>query len=670
MSLCSYDSDPHSAPASALSGELAPVSILRLAFAEAPHGVMMYAEGGTILFANRVACSILAYSPDELVGQPISRLLPDPIHAAHADLSKRFWTNPEARTMSADRTVHAVRRDGMVIPLEVGLNVVTAGDSRYVVASLLDVTERLNLEARLIAATNEHLGFQRLVADIAARFANVEEDALDDLIVDSLREIVEALQLDRTILWRWEIGAALVIPIYYWVRPPNPSPPPPFAVASIPFVMSKLQAGEAVWFTRVEDLPDPVDREAFRQRGARSSAVVPVALNGAREGSLGGLAFSSTSMEHEWVPAVLERLRLVAGVISQALARKAGEAALQKALDEIHLLRDRLSERSVETRRDVKVTPTPRSRLIVSESSSVLRALAQLEQVAATPATVLLLGETGVGKEVFARAIHDFSPRHRRAMVVVNCAAIPTSLIESELFGRERGAYTGALSRQIGRFETASQSTLFLDEIGELPAEMQIKLLRVLQERVIERLGSPQPIKVDVRIIAATNRDLEKAVQSGTFREDLFYRLNVFPIVVPPLRDRTEDIPGLVWTFIDEYSRAFGKTIDSISHESMQELRRYHWPGNVRELRNVIERAVILATGHQLIVSAPRPSVATMPQTAMTLAALEVKHIRGVLDTTNWRIRGRGGAAERLGLKPTTLESGMSRLGIARKQVS
>jgi formate hydrogenlyase transcriptional activator len=254
--------------------------------------------------------------------------------------------------------------------------------------------------------------------------------------------------------------------------------------------------------------------------------------------------------------------------------------------------------------------------------------------------------------------------------VVVSCAAIPTALIESELFGRERGAYTGALSRQIGRFEAANQSTLFLDEIGELPAEMQIKLLRVLQERVIERLGSTQPIKVDVRIIAATNRDLEKAVQRGTFREDLFYRLNVFPIVVPPLRDRAEDIPGLVWTFINEYSRSFGKGIDSISPESMQELIRYPWPGNVRELRNVIERAVILFTGGQLIVPAPRPSMTTTQQTAMTLEALEAEHIRTVLDGTNWRIRGRRGAAERLGLKPTTLESRMARLGITRKQAS
>jgi transcriptional regulator with GAF, ATPase, and Fis domain len=251
----------------------------------------------------------------------------------------------------------------------------------------------------------------------------------------------------------------------------------------------------------------------------------------------------------------------------------------------------------------------------------------------------------------------------------VNCSAIPTALIESELFGRERGAYTGALSRQIGRFEAANQSTLFLDEIGDLPAEVQVKLLRVLQERVIERLGSTQSIKVDVRIIAATHRNLEELVEQKTFREDLYYRLYVFPIVVPPLRERIDDIPGLVWSFIDEFSRMFGRTITSISNDTMAELQRYSWPGNVRELRNLIERAVIVSTGPQLVVPVPSPLV-RVPQTAMTLTELEVDHIRSVLVSTGWRVRGAGGAAERLGLKPTTLESRMARLGITRKSTA
>ncbi len=300
------------------------------------------------------------------------------------------------------------------------------------------------------------------------------------------------------------------------------------------------------------------------------------------------------------------------------------------------------------------------------ESAAIRQVLVQIRQVAPTPSTVLLLGETGTGKEVMARTIHDLSPRRQRPMVPVSCAAIPAALIESELFGREKGAYTDAFSRQIGRFEAAHRSTLFLDEIGDLPMAVQVKLLRVLQERVIERLGSAQPVKVDVRIIAATNRNLEDAVRDKTFREDLYYRLNVFPILVPPLRERVEDIPALARTFVDEFARSFGKTIESVSEESLRGLQRYPWPGNIRELRNVIERAVILATGPHLAVAAPHLRDRPAPRTGMTLTELEVSHIRAVLASTNWRIRGSGGAAERLGLKPTTLEGRMARLGIAR----
>ena len=302
----------------------------------------------------------------------------------------------------------------------------------------------------------------------------------------------------------------------------------------------------------------------------------------------------------------------------------------------------------------------------VWESPAIRRALQQAEQVAPLPSTVLLLGETGVGKEVLANTIHELSPRRHRPMIRVSCAAIPTTLIESELFGHERGAYTGAVGRQLGRFEAANQSTLFLDEIGELSADVQVKLLRVLQDQVIERLGSTQPVKVDVRIIAATNRDVEKAVAEGRFREDLYYRLNVFPIEIPPLRERVEDVGPLAWQCVREFSKSLGKSIESISVESIQEMERYHWPGNVRELRNVIERAVILAKGPQLTVAMPQPTASRKLQPSLTLRNVQIEHIRATLQSTNWRIRGAGGAAERLGLKPTTLETRMAKLGVTR----
>ena len=290
-----------------------------------------------------------------------------------------------------------------------------------------------------------------------------------------------------------------------------------------------------------------------------------------------------------------------------------------------------------------------------------------MRQVAPTNSTVLLLGETGSGKEMFATRIHELSDRHRRPMVRVNCAAIPPTLIESELFGRERGAYTGALAQQIGRFEMADHSTILLDEIGDLPLEVQVKLLRVLEERQFERLGSPRPIRVDTRIIAATHRDLEKLMAAGTFREDLYYRLCVFPIRVPPLRERVADIPLLVWRFVEEFASAFGKQVDSISKDDMAALQQYSWPGNIRELRNVVERAMIMGTGRRLTFSVPAASPA-WARRSEKLEDVAREHIRTVLESTGWRVRGVDGAAKRLGLKPTTLDDRLARLGLKRPQ--
>jgi transcriptional regulator with GAF, ATPase, and Fis domain len=358
----------------------------------------------------------------------------------------------------------------------------------------------------------------------------------------------------------------------------------------------------------------------------------------------------------------LEQVCVALDADSSTIRRLADEK-LRDALAEGDRHRDQLENEYL--RREV--TALQGSSLIVGKSQALRHALDQASQVAATGATVLLLGETGTGKELFASEIHDLSPRRNRPMVPINCSAIPSALIESELFGREKGAYTGALSRQAGRFEVADKSTLFLDEIGDLPLDMQIKLLRVLQERRLERLGSTKPIPVDVRIIAATNRDLEKGIAQGTFREDLFYRLNVFPIRVPPLRERLDDIPMLVWSFVDEFSKAYGKRIESVSKDSMLALQRYPWPGNVRELRNIVERAVIVSPGPRLSIDPPKPSAAAgSAHSSLALADIERDHIVAVLNRAKWRIRGPGGAAELLGLKPSTLESRMAKLKIQR----
>jgi transcriptional regulator with GAF, ATPase, and Fis domain len=307
--------------------------------------------------------------------------------------------------------------------------------------------------------------------------------------------------------------------------------------------------------------------------------------------------------------------------------------------------------------------------LITGESPAIQEALAQARRVAATSSTVLVLGETGTGKELFASYIHAFSERRHREMVCVNCAAIPSTLIESELFGREKGAYTDAFTRQVGRFELADHSTIFLDEIGDLPAEVQVKLLRVLEERQIERLGSVKSIPIDTRVIAATHRSLEELVDDGTFRADLLYRLNVFPLRVPPLRERGEDIPLLVWRFIEEFSKAFGKRIEEVPRDNMAALQRHSWPGNIRELRNAVERGIILAREPRLTIPIPMPlSVARLP--SLRLVDVQKAHIRKVLETSGWRVRGIGGAADRLGLRPTTLETRMAKLGLTRPRAS
>jgi formate hydrogenlyase transcriptional activator len=303
--------------------------------------------------------------------------------------------------------------------------------------------------------------------------------------------------------------------------------------------------------------------------------------------------------------------------------------------------------------------------VIAGESPALKRVLDDVDRVAATDSTVLLLGETGTGKELFATRLHERGVRKNHGMVRVNCSAIPSTLMESELFGRERGAFTDAHSKQIGRFELADHSTIFLDEIGELTPEIQVKLLRVLEERQFERLGSPKPIHLDVRVIAATHRDLERAIADGGFREDLFYRLNVFPIHVPPLRERAEDIPLLVWRFVAEFSKTFGKRIESVDRDNLLALQQYRWPGNIRELRNTVERAMIIARGSKLVI--PVPSEArTQSQRSERLTDVAAGHIRHVLDSVCWRIRGAGGAAEVLGLPPTTLETRMAKLGIVR----
>ena len=363
---------------------------------------------------------------------------------------------------------------------------------------------------------------------------------------------------------------------------------------------------------------------------------------------------------------VNNNVRYVIGYGQEITDLKKSEKKLRKALEEVRQLKSQLEAENTYLQEEIKLAHNFEN--IITLNKKYKNILASIEQVATTNATVLILGESGTGKELLARAVHNLSNRVSRTLVKVNCAAIPATLIESELFGHEKGAFTGALTQKPGRFELADGGTIFLDEIGELPLELQPKLLRVLQEGEFERLGNPKTLKVDVRVISATNKDLQASVAKKEFREDLFYRLNVFPITSTPLRDRKDDIPPLVYHFCHKYAAQFGKKIGEIPKRVMNSLIEYHWPGNIRELENIIERAVIISQTKILNLGNFSPQKMGIPQKGeiTSLKENERSYILKALETTNWRISGNGGAAKLLGIKRTTLNARMKKLNIQR----
>lgn len=537
-----------------------------------------------------------------------------------------------------------------------------AGETVGAGVVIRDITE---LKEREIAQ-DERLKFEALLSALSAEFINMDVSEVDARVVQGLKRVHDFLGYDRVTIWQFSPLDGRCY-LTYSHSHQDIKQPPPVIDDIIPVWVNMARQGEMFMIDDVEALPDKFWREkkyGKDQGGIKSMFFIPLRVGAEIHGLISVVSYRR---KRKWIDVFIQRLRLLGEIFANAIERKRIDQKMQQAFAEIEELRDRLQAENLLLRDQIDIELKHEE--IIGESEAVRKVLLQARQVAATGSTVLILGETGTGKELLARAIHNQSVRRERPMIKLNCAALPATLIEAELFGREKGAYTGATTRQIGRFEAANGSSIFLDEIGELPLELQSKLLRVLQEGQFERLGSNDPVSVDVRVIAATNRDLAQFVKEGRFREDLYYRLNVFPISLPPLRERQEDIPLLIWAMVKELGKVFGKTIESIPKKNMETLERYSWPGNIRELRNVIERALILNDGPTLVIAVPSSSAEITPLT-YALKSVERQHILSVLEKTGWRVRGKNGAAALLETPPSTLESKMKKLAIKRKAIT
>jgi transcriptional regulator with GAF, ATPase, and Fis domain len=513
---------------------------------------------------------------------------------------------------------------------------------------------------------NDDTSFESLLVNLSARFAAMHRDEPVRAMAQVLEQICVALNVDRSTVLELTDGS--FARAFSQARPGVASirvEPDPEAWT---WLLDRLREGAVVQVSRYEDLPleAHAEREYTRKSGVWSMLAVPVSIAGR---SVCALVLGSLQQGRDWSLAIRDRARLLAEIIGSALERSRQDAVLRESLAEIERLNQRLAADNASLQEDIRTFRDFDE--IVGESPVMRDALERLAQVAPLNCSVLLLGETGTGKELFARAVHDRSRRRARPLIRVNCAALPTSLIESELFGHEKGAFTGAVALRQGRFELADGGTIFLDEVGDLPLEMQGKLLRVLQEGEFERVGSSRTRRVDVRVIAATHHELEKAVADGRFRADLYYRLSVFPIHVPALRERRRDIPSLVWFFVHKRQREMGRRITRVPDSLISALNDHDWPGNVRELENVVERALIRSAGDTLQLDSTFGDKVRdkAPLPSGTLDDVQRMHIEHTLQQCGWRINGHGNAAERLGIHPNTLRFRMKKLGIATRQL-
>ena len=573
-------------------------------FEFSPDAIVVTDSEGRITNANAQVQRAFGYTREELVGQPVETLIPERFRGVHPNHRQAYNAQPSVRPMGVGLELHGLRKDGTEFPVDIMLSPIETAEGRVTFSVIRDISERKRMEEALRQSEQQLRALFEFSPD--AIIASDQEGQ----ITQANARVESFFGYTRAEL----LGQSIDVLVPERFRRSHRA-------------HRKDYSDQA----RVRPMGNGLELYGRRKDGSEFPADIMLGPVETAEG------------------------RMVLSVIRDLTEKREAEEALRRSEQAKQYLEEELNTES-------------RFEDIIGESVGLKRVLKHVETVAATDVTVLVLGETGTGKELIARAIHQLSSRNERTLVKLNCAAIPAGLLESELFGHEKGAFTGAISRKIGRLELANEGTLFLDEIGDLPLELQPKILRALQEKEFERLGSTQTIPVNVRLVAATNRDLTKMVADKEFRSDLYYRLKVFPITIPPLRERREDISLLVRYFVDKFARRMDRRIETIPDDVMRALTRWEWPGNIRELENFIERAVLLSKGPALRVPLGELEVLeeSSPEGDSTLEATEREHILRVLREAKGKIAGPQGAAARLGLKRTTLNSKLKKLGIER----
>ncbi len=573
-------------------------------FEFSPDAIVVTDSEGRITNANAQVQRAFGYTREELVGQPVETLIPERFRGVHPNHRQAYNAQPSVRPMGVGLELYGLRKDGTEFPVDIMLSPIETAEGRVTFSVIRDISERKRMEEALRQSEQQLRALFEFSPD--AIIASDQEGQ----ITQANARVESFFGYTRAEL----LGQSIDVLVPERFRRSHPA-------------HRKDYSDQA----RVRPMGNGLELYGRRKDGSEFPADIMLGPVETAEG------------------------RMVLSVIRDLTEKREAEEALRRSEQAKQYLEEELNTES-------------RFEDIIGESVGLKRVLKHVETVAATDVTVLVLGETGTGKELIARAIHQLSSRNERTLVKLNCAAIPAGLLESELFGHEKGAFTGAISRKIGRLELANEGTLFLDEIGDLPLELQPKILRALQEKEFERLGSTQTIPVNVRLVAATNRDLTKMVADKEFRSDLYYRLKVFPITIPPLRERREDISLLVRYFVDKFARRMDRRIETIPDDVMRALTRWEWPGNIRELENFIERAVLLSKGPALRVPLGELEVLeeSSPEGDSTLEATEREHILRVLREAKGKIAGPQGAAARLGLKRTTLNSKLKKLGIER----